>query len=176
MANTKRKSTGALSRKRKARRGKARGFGALAIPKKEVILDSLKKTGYVALGFLGGRLIDQKVFPDESGFKRYVSTAIQLGGGVLLCTQKNETLRYIGYGVTGSGAVSAAEKILNKPILPLADDLLAGFSLGDVFSKKTDPKIEAPYIPQLPEIAGDPVAEDFEEADQVSDSGNSQII
>lgn len=164
MANTKRKSTGALSRKRKSRKSKGRGLSGFALPKKEVLLDALKKTGYIAIGFMGGRFADQKIFPNEDGFKRYVSTAVQLGGGVLLCTQKNEALQYIGYGATASGAVSALEKVLNKPILPLSEDLLSGFSLGDVFGK-TEKKIPgtAPYTPALPPIPDDIVEEEFAE-------------
>ncbi|MPM07444.1 hypothetical protein SDC9_53750 [bioreactor metagenome] len=180
MSNTKKrsggkKSTGALDRKRKATRKGKKGLGGLAVPSKEVVLDSLKKTGLVGLGFLGGRLISANIFPSETGFKKYAATIIEAGGGVLLAAQnKSQTAKFIGFGLSASGGLDLAEKIFDKQILPI-NLSLSGFSLGDVFGKSPENKIEnPPYKPNLPEIPADTIVEFEEEhASGASGIGNS---
>lgn len=145
------------------------------MPKTADLLDTFKKAGLVVAGFVGGREIERKFFKnDEAGFKRFIGPILLSGGGVLLCTQKNEPLKYIGYGLTGAGVVSGVGKILNKDIM--SEGILSGLTLGNIFGGKKipgyDPKNLPPsYVPQLPEIHEDPV-----NGGDINGVDNAQIV
>lgn len=165
-----------LEKARRARKRKAKGLmGGFAMPKTADIMDGFKKAGLMVIGFVGGREVSRMVFKnDETGFKRYLGSILQLGGGVMLVTQKNETLRYIGYGLAGSGAIEAVSKVLNKDIL--AEGVLSGISLGSLFGGKAIPaydarnvQLPADYVPNLPPLPADPIEDDFEGVSDVED-------
>lgn len=184
---TKRKATPAqleaLARGR-AKRKRKTGLGAVKMPKTADILDGFKKAGLILVGFVGGREVSRLVVKDdESGFKRYLGSIIQLGGGVVLTSMKNEPLKYIGYGLTASGATEAVSKVLNKDIV--GEGLLNGLSLGSLLSGKDIPAVDPNdlppgYIPNLPPIEGDLGNEDPENdfSDQGEDfsDGSPEII
>lgn len=170
----------ALKKARAARKRKSKGLSGFAMPKTTDIMDGFKKAGLIVAGFVGSREISRKIFKDDAeGFKRYLGSVLQVGGGVLLCTQKNEPLRYIGYGMTAAGAVDAASKVLNKDIL--SEGLLSGLSLGDIFSGKSLPaydaskiKLPADYLPDLPPIEGnEDIREQVHEYNHEDVSGSS---
>lgn len=161
------KQLAALEKARAARKRKLKGLGGFTMPKTKDIMDGFKKAGLILVGFVGGREVSRMVVKDDAeGFKRYLGSVLQLGGGVMLISQKNETLRYIGYGLAAGGAVETASKVLNKDIL--AEGVLSGMSLGSILSGKSLPNYDASnmklpidYIPELPLIEEDP-EEDFE--------------
>jgi hypothetical protein len=159
----------ALEKAREVKKRKRLGLGGFKAPNKKDILDGFKNAGLILVGFVGGREVSRMVIKDDAeGFKRYLGSIVQVGGGVLLCTQKNEPLRYLGYGLMASGAVEATSKILNKDIL--GEGLLSGLSLGSILSGKKIPsynpdQISLPpnYLPDLPPIEEDPVIEENSE-------------
>ena len=140
-----------------AKRKSKKGFGG--IPSIKSVGDTLKKTGFFLAGFvgshIGGNMLETKVLkvtPEDEGMKKFIKPVVQIVAGVLGATMlKNENLKLVAYGVTGSGAISGVKVLLKK-------DLLAGF--GDIADANNaiDLKIE-PYNPDLPKIDG---PEDYE--------------
>lgn len=156
----------ALEKAREVKKRKRLGLGGFKTPNKKDILSGFKNAGLILIGFVGGREVSRMVIKDDAeGFKRYLGSIIQVGGGVLLCTQKNEPMKYLGYGLMASGAVETASKILNKDIM--GEGLLSGMSLGSILSGKKIPaynpnQIALPpdYLPELPPIEEDPGVEE----------------
>jgi hypothetical protein len=113
----KRRSTKSASPRKRTTHRKSRGF--LGIPGLKLgstnqIFDLLKKGTLIVVGFMGGQEIGRKVFNTEEGMKKYISPLIQAGGGYVLATQQNEIMKYVGYGLLGSGLVSGAGKAFGK--------------------------------------------------------------
>jgi hypothetical protein len=186
----------AIRKKRKPAVRKSKGFLGSITDKfnKAEMLSAVKNGGLIAIGLLGGRELSRKFFPDDSeGFKRYLGEIIQLGGGVLLASQKNPALKYIGYGLTASGMVGVVGKVMNKDLMTTGImGALEGFSVDDIINGTVKglpvyneedikqlklPAMDGAYKPDLPEIEDikgtDEVIEGaFEEAEVVS----SQIL
>jgi len=147
----------ALKKARAAKKRKTSFFGldGLGVPKTTEILDTFKKAGLILVGFVGGREVSRMVVKnDAEGFKKYLGSILQLGGGIVLSTMKNEPLKYIGYGLAASGAIEGASKLMKKDILA---DGFKGLSLGSILSNAIDvTKIKLPfeYMPELPPIDG----------------------
>jgi hypothetical protein len=155
------KQLAALRKARAAKKRKTRGLAGITMPKTAGIMDTFKKAGLIVIGFVGGREVSRKfIKDDEQGLKRYLGSIVQLGGGILLTTQKNHALQYIGLGLAASGAVEAVSKVMNKDLL--AEGVLnglEGFSLGDILSGRQLPAYNVPFdfVPNLPAISESPV-------------------
>lgn len=118
-----------LENLRKARMAKARkakglaGFtGSLAKSfDTKNLMDALKKAGLVVAGFLIGKEGSEKLVSlipgqAESSLKKYLPSLLQVGGGIVLSNQNNEELKFLGFGVLGSGILDGANKLTGKDL------------------------------------------------------------
>jgi len=139
------------------------GLGSFAMPSWEdaQILSVFEKAGLFLIGYIGGKEADRRFIKsgDQAGFKKFIGPVLTAGGGLVLANQKGEILRYIGYGLTTAGVVTAANNALGKGKDITNLETLKGFSLGDLLGGKTefpvyrDPVVLKlpPYKPSLPE-------------------------
>ncbi|MFA6924675.1 MAG: hypothetical protein WC223_10545 [Bacteroidales bacterium] len=140
------------------------GIGSFALPSWEdaQILSVFEKAGLFLIGYIGGKETDRRFIKsgDQTGFKKFIGPVLTAGGGILLANQEGEVLRYIGYGLTTAGAVTAVNNALGKGKDITNLETLKGFSLGDLLSGKAefpvyrDPVILKlpPYKPSLPDL------------------------
>jgi len=148
--------------KRKQHSTRRRNLGAVSGINTSAIMDAVKKTGAVLVGFLGGREISRFVMkPDAAGvapagLKAYLGTVIQAGGGIYLAAmQSNDTLKYLGYGLTASGLAEGVGKLMKKDVVAVGFLAgLEGFSLGELMAPNTD--IQAQFARQLQ--SGNPIS------------------
>lgn len=139
------------------------------------ILDVLKKGGLIAVGIIAGRELEHKVFKsgEKDGLKKWIGTLAKAGGGVVLATQKNEVIKYIGAGLAAEAVVEAAGNVMKKDIL--GDGILsglegwniAGFLSGDEVEmyEELPPLINSPEVQsrrEYQDISG-PVEEEYDE-------------
>lgn len=106
--------------------------GLMPNMKTNQILDVLKKGGLIAVGVIAGRELDHKVFKsgEKDGLKKWIGTLAKAGGGVVLATQKNDVIKYIGAGLAAEAVVEAAGKVMNKDIL--GEGILSGLEGWDI--------------------------------------------
>lgn len=126
--------------KRKKRTTRRRALSGISGINTNAIMDGLKKTGAVLVGFLGGREISRFIMKPgkdglaPTGLKAYLGTVVQAGGGVYLASmQSNDTLKYLGYGLTASGLAEGVSKFMKKDVV--ASGFLTGlegFTLGEL--------------------------------------------
>lgn len=117
--------------------------GFMPSMKPNQILEVLKKGGLIAVGVIAGRELDHKVFKsgEKEGLKKWIGTLAKAGGGVLLATQKNEVIKYIGAGLAAEAVVEAAGKVMNKDIL--GDGILSGLEGWDISGFLSGDSIDA---------------------------------
>jgi hypothetical protein len=162
--------------KRRSKRGLAGITASNIVPSGKSMLNTFKTAGLMLIGFVGGREVSRKFIKnDDTGFKRYLGSILQAGGGIILANQKNEMLKYIGFGLVGSGVVEGVSKAMNKDIL--ADGILNGISLGNLFSN-SNPALPTynpnQFMPMLPNLNVMPVSGVAKESD-VIDSEYSEV-
>ena len=131
MSTAKQRRAAAHARRMKALKKKGLA-GLVPDMKTNQIMDVLKKGGLIAVGVIAGRELDHKVFkPEEKeGFKKWIGTLAKAGGGVMLATQKNEMIKYIGAGLAAEAVVDAAGKVMKKDIL--GEGILSGLEGWDI--------------------------------------------
>jgi len=164
MSTAKQRDSAANARKAKSQ--KKRGLaGLMPNMKTNQILEVLKKGGLIAVGVIAGRELDHKVFKSEEkdGFKKWIGTLAKAGGGVMLATQKNDVIKYIGAGLAAEAVVEAAGKVMNKDIL--GEGILSGLDGWDIsgFLSGDDVNIyeELPPLEDPPQI---PATTEYQEA------------
>lgn len=153
-------------------RGKKRsvllsGIDKIGIPTKwsdVQILSAFEKAGLFLIGYVGGKEVDRRWIKsgDKAGFKKFVGPLLTIGGGLAVANIKGEVVRYIGYGLLTSGAVTGFNNALGKGKDITNLDTLKGFSLGDLLSGKTEYPVYndpvelklPPYKPSLPDLDG----------------------
>jgi len=131
MSTAKQRDSAANARKAKSQKKKGLA-GLMPNMKTNQILEVLKKGGLIAVGVIAGRELDHKVFKSEEkdGFKKWIGTLAKAGGGVMLATQKNDVIKYIGAGLAAEAVVEAAGKVMNKDIL--GEGILSGLDGWDI--------------------------------------------
>jgi len=84
------------------------------------------------VGVIQGSELDHNEFRSEEkeGFKKWIGTIAKAGGGVMLATQKNDVIKYIGAGLAAESVVEAAGKVMNKDIL--GEGILSGLEGWDI--------------------------------------------
>ncbi len=109
MSTAKQRRSAAHARKMKSQQKKGLA-GLMPNMKTNQILDVLKKGGLIAVGVIAGRELDHKVFKsgEKDGLKKWIGTLAKAGGGVMLATQKNDVIKYIGAGLAAEAVVEAA--------------------------------------------------------------------
>ena len=123
------------------------------------LISILGKTGLFLLGFVGGRFLEKQFFKstDKEGLKKYIAPILTAGGGIYAASKENNIIKFIGYGLTTAGIVTAANNLLGRDITNLD---LKGIGLGDLLSGKKelpvykDPIVLKlpPYTPSLPDL------------------------
>ena len=157
------KSIGSVGNAKPSTRKKATDLkDFISVPKsweENKLLSILGKTGFFLLGFVGGRFLEKQFFKssDKEGIKKYIAPILTAGGGVYAASRDNNIIKFIGYGLTTAGIVTAANNLLGKDITNLD---LKGIGLGDLLSGKKelpvykDPIVLKlpPYTPSLPDL------------------------
>jgi hypothetical protein len=122
------------------------------------MLSNVKKAGLILAGLLIGKEGTGKFVPllpgmqGEGFLKKYLPAAIQLGGGLVLASQKKEELRYLGFGMLGGGFLEVTSKLMNKDLYN--EGLLSGLQgLGFNLSGLTQGGSARPYLPELQRLA-----------------------
>jgi len=152
MASAKQKA--ALKRARAAKMQKDLGLlgGFSGIRKNfntKNIMDFAMKTGLVLVGFIGGNFIKKQFDKgDQQGIKKFIAPVALLGGGLLLGMQNNEKVKFLGYGLMGSGAVDGINMILNKGQQG-TKDILNFESLKGLFDGVISGDQELPVYPDV---------------------------
>jgi len=141
------------------------GLGNVKTLNKNEVVDMVKDSGAVILGFaagkIGGALIKKAVIKegDENGIKAWIPTLVQLGGGFIVSAtgKGNQFVKVMGNGMMASGAIEALEAGTKKTITelvgvtkssPVTDDTFEG--LGRNFNE-----VDAvDFNPNLPELDG----------------------
>jgi hypothetical protein len=130
-----------MAKKRKTHTRKQHKLSGASGIKSNEVVDAIKKTGLVLVGFIAGREVGRLIVKPNAdgtpvtGFKEYIAPILQAGGGVFLATQKDNNLKYLGYGLTAAGLAEGVSKVLKKDIV--ANGILKGldgFDLGGMFS------------------------------------------
>jgi len=131
MSTAKQRRAAAHARRMKSLKKKGLS-GLMPNMKTNQILDVLKKGGLIAVGVIAGRELDHKVFQsgEKDGFKKWIGTLAKAGGGIMLATQKNDMIKYIGAGLAAEAVVEAAGKVMNKDIL--GEGILSGLEGWDI--------------------------------------------
>ena len=143
------------------------GIDKIGIPTKwsdVQILSAFEKAGLFLIGYVGGKEVDRRWVKsgDSTGFKKFVGPLLTLGGGLAVANIKGEVVRYIGYGLMTSGAVTGVNNALGKGKDITDLSTLKGYSLGDLLSGKTEYPVYndpvelklPPYKPSLPDLDG----------------------
>lgn len=119
------KQLAALRKARAAKKTKSeRGLGSILSLnniKTGNLLKNLKNAGLVLAGFLVGKEGAERFIPvdpaNPKSIKNYLGAAAQLGGGLVLASQKSETLQYLGVGLIGSGLLDGISKVTGKDLI-----------------------------------------------------------
>ncbi len=164
----KRKNASAIVRRRRMKKFGLAGFKA---PTKNSIMDSLMGTGIIAISVLAGRELSRKVFKgdEKEGFSQYIGAAVKIGGGVILATQDNKFLKYIGIGLAAEGAIDAAGTAMGKDII--GEGILNGLE-GYFETEQISGAKVYDELPPLPEGSGD-YEESFDESGSENEGEDS---
>mgnify|MGYP006995563191 FL=1 len=162
----------ALARGRAKRLKKFSLNGGINMPSTKTITDALIGTGLLVVSVLGGREIERKVFKgdEKEGLMKYMGSAIRLGGGVILATQENKFLKYIGVGLAAEGAIDATSKALGKDIF--SEGILKGLE-GFIDSEQISGARAYDELPPLPIEMGEGQAAIEESKNEYEDEGIS---
>jgi len=166
----KRKNASAIVRRRRMKKFGLAGFKA---PTKNSIMDSLMGTGIIAISVLAGRELSRKVFKgdEKEGFSQYIGAAVKIGGGVILATQDNKFLKYIGIGLAAEGAIDAAGIAMGKDII--GEGILNGLE-GYFDTEQISGAKVYDELPPLPESSEDEdYSDNSDEYGSESESGDS---
>jgi len=163
------KQLAALKKAREARRLKSKyglhgiGFGNLKSINKNEVMDMVKTTGAIVLGYVGseaiGKLVAKAIVKDEAGFKKYIEPMIQIGGGFLVSAtgKKNNFVKMLGAGMMAKGAVNMVEKAAGKTIMELVGIAKNSEATQAIegLGKAIDEIELIDFKPELPELRGE---------------------
>ena len=153
MSTAKQRRAAAHARRMKSLKRKGLA-GLMPNMKTNQIMDVLKKGGLIAVGVIAGRELDHKVFKsgEKDGFKKWLGTVAKAGGGVMLATQKNDVIKYIGAGLAAEAVVEAAGKVMKKDIL--GEGILSGVEGWDISGFLSGDRIDAyEELPPLTDVS-----------------------
>jgi len=166
MSTAKQRRSAAHARKMRSLKNKGLA-GLMPNMKINQILEVLKKGGLIAVGVIAGRELDHKVFKsgEKDGLKKWIGTLAKAGGGVMLATQKNDVIKYIGAGLAAEAVVEAASKMMNKDIL--GEGILSGLEGWDISGFLSGDNIETyEELPPLTDSPQIPTTTEFQDVDQ----------
>lgn len=171
-SSRKKSGTAGSSEKRGKRRKSTRrkglmGIGGTAGKVIDHVAKPLAVVGGFALGSFVGTQLDKvdalKVNDgDKIGLKTFAKPAILIGAGVGMTHfggKVHALVPYVGYGVTGSGIVVGAKRIMKK-------DLFGGLGNSEVYTETADEvkrllaENRRQFQPELPEFKGTNFATD----------------
>lgn len=79
------------------------------------VLDTVMKAGIIIGTIAGGRFIKKKFLKgDQEGIKKFIGPIIEIGGGFVLASTKNDKIKVVGYGLMADGLIDGINIALNK--------------------------------------------------------------
>jgi len=111
------KKAGGKRRRNVAHKGFLGGIGADLKQNLNLknVLDIAMKAGIIIGTIAGGRFLKKKFLKgDQAGIKKFIGPIIELGGGFVLASMKNDKIKVVGYGLMADGAIDGINIALNK--------------------------------------------------------------